>query len=157
MFYLLDKEEDRKKKEKELVKKRLQEETERSAKFMRAFFQAKPSILFFSFNVTFNWKNTLHVIFKSNFENWTSDLNFYKCHYCNFLAFTLSQFFVHNMWVMVDENTSPGSVLDTISWSESTCSKKDPSFSTSRKFTYFFSELLNLIRYFRTFGQQVLT
>ena len=59
------------------------------------------------------------------------------------------------MWVMVDENTSPGSVLDTISWSESTCSKKDPSFSISRKFTYFFSELLNLIRYFRTFSQQL--
>ena len=61
------------------------------------------------------------------------------------------------MWVMVDENTSPGSVLDTISWSESSCGKKPPSFLTSRKFTHFFSELLNLIQYFRNFGQQVLT
>ena len=61
------------------------------------------------------------------------------------------------MWVMVDENTSPGSVLDTILWSESLYCKKPPSFLTSRKFTHFFSELLNLIRYFRTFGQQVLT
>ena len=58
---------------------------------------------------------------------------------------------------MVDENISPGSVLDTISWSESSCGKKPPSFLTSRKFTHFFSELLSLIRYFRTFGQQVLT
>eukprot|EP00493_Phyllostaurus_siculus_P022606 UN22940 len=54
---------------------------------------------------------------------------------------------------MVDESRSPGGVLDTILWSESLYCKKAPSFSTSRKFTLF-SELLNLIRYFRTFGQQ---
>ena len=58
------------------------------------------------------------------------------------------------MRVMVDENTSPGSVLDTISWSESSCGKKDPSSWTPSKFTHFFSELLNFIRYFRTFGPQ---
>ena len=34
------------------------------------------------------------------------------------------------MWVMVDENTSPGSVLNTISWSESMYCKKPPSFWT---------------------------
>ena len=36
------------------------------------------------------------------------------------------------MWVMVDENTSPGSVLNTISWSESMYCKKAPSFWTPR-------------------------
>ena len=55
---------------------------------------------------------------------------------------------------MVDENTYFGSVLDTISWSESLYCKKIPSFLTSRKFTLFFNELLKLIRYFRTFDQQ---
>ena len=59
--------------------------------------------------------------------------------------------------VMLNENTSPGSVLNTISQSESLYCKKHPSFLTSHEFTLFFSILLNLIRYFRTFGQQVLT
>ena len=36
------------------------------------------------------------------------------------------------MWVMVDENTSPGSVLKTISWSKSMYCKKAPSFLTPR-------------------------
>ena len=58
------------------------------------------------------------------------------------------------MWVMVDENTSPGSVLGTTSWSESSFGKKDPSFSTPHKFTNFSIELLCFIRYFRTYGQQ---
>ena len=62
-----------------------------------------------------------------------------------------------SMWVMMDENRSPGSVLDTISRSESSYCKNPPSFWTSRKFTHFFSELLSFIRYFLTFGQQVLT
>ena len=61
------------------------------------------------------------------------------------------------MWVMVDENTSPGSVLGTTSWSESSSGQKDPSFSTSYKFTHFLIELLIFIQYFRTYGQQVLT
>ena len=61
------------------------------------------------------------------------------------------------MWVMVDENTSPGSVLGTTSWSESSSGKKDPSFLTPHKFTHFFTELLSFIRYFRTYDQQVLT
>ena len=36
------------------------------------------------------------------------------------------------MWVLVDENTSPGSVLNTISWSENMYCKKPPSFWTPR-------------------------
>ena len=45
------------------------------------------------------------------------------------------------MRVMVDENASPGSVLDTISCSENSCGKKAPSFWTFHKFTHFLNEL----------------
>ena len=61
------------------------------------------------------------------------------------------------MWVIVGENTSLGSVLDTILWSENSCGKKPPSFWTSHKFTHVLMELLTFSRYFRTFGQHVLT
>ena len=61
------------------------------------------------------------------------------------------------MWVIVGENTSLGSVLDTILWSENSCGKKPPSFWTSHKFTHVLKELLTFSRYFRTFGQHVLT
>ena len=59
------------------------------------------------------------------------------------------------MWVIVGENTFPGSVLDTISWSENSCGKKAPPFWTSHKFTQFFNELFTFSRYFRMFGQHV--
>ena len=42
----------------------------------------------------------------------------------------------------------PGSVLYTISRSDSLYCKKPPSFWTSRKFTHFFSELFSFIRNF---------
>ena len=61
------------------------------------------------------------------------------------------------MWVIVGENTFLGSVLDTISWSDNSCGKKAPSFWTSHKFTHVLKELLTFSRYFRTFGQHVLT
>ena len=61
------------------------------------------------------------------------------------------------MWVIVGENTFPGSVLNTISWSENSCGKKAPSFWTSHRFTHFLNELFTFSRYFRTFGQHVLT
>ena len=40
------------------------------------------------------------------------------------------------------ENTSPGSVLDTISWSENSCGKKPPPFWTSHKGSAAFSSKL---------------
>ena len=46
------------------------------------------------------------------------------------------------MWVIVGENTFPGSVLDTISWSENSCGKKAPSFWTSHRFTHFLTNFL---------------
>ena len=61
------------------------------------------------------------------------------------------------MWVIVGENTFPGSVLDTISWSENSCGKKAPPFWTFHKFTHFLSELFTFSRHVRTFGQHVLT
>ena len=36
------------------------------------------------------------------------------------------------------------------------CGQKAPVEKSPRKYTHFLSELLNLIQYFRTFGQQVL-
>ena len=55
---------------------------------------------------------------------------------------------------MVDENTSPGSVLDIISWIVRKLVWQKNIIFDPHKFIHFFTELLSFIRYFHTCGQQ---
>ena len=88
--------------------------------------------------------NLLRKIYVKMSQFWKNAKNSNKNFFMNFLAIF--------MWVMVDENISPGSVSDTTSWSESSSGKKTHHFRPPTNLPTF---LLNFLASFDIFALMV--